>query len=91
MGLGAAGRVTPSQDSDHARREFLAIAWSISSRALLVIKEHVNVLDTILKYTPAPLDFVEKELLLEAARDLQCDRAIVRWDALVDEELGDDT
>ena len=63
--------------------------WSIST-ALLVVKEHVNVLDTILKNSPAPLDLVEEKLLLEAARNLQCDRAIVRSDALVDEEFGDD-
>jgi hypothetical protein len=60
------------------------------STALLVVKEHVNVLDTILKDTPAPLDLVEEKLLLEAARNLECDRAVVRCDALVDEELGGD-
>jgi hypothetical protein len=89
LGLGAAWGVTTSQYSDHARRVFLAVSWSIST-ALLVIKEHVNVLDTILKDTPAPLDLVEEKLLLEAARNLQCDRAVVRCDTLVDEELGYD-
>jgi hypothetical protein len=89
LSIGAAGRVTASQYSDHARRKFLAVAWSVGT-ALLVIKEHVHILDTILKDTPAPLNFVEEKLLLEAARNLQCNRPIVRCDALADEELGDD-
>lgn len=78
-----------SQYGNHARWEFGLIRWRIS-RALLVVEEHVNVLDAVLEHPTAPLDLVEKELLLQTARYLQRDSTVVCRITLVREELRDD-
>lgn len=78
-----------SQYGNHARWEFCLVRWRIS-RALLVVKEHVHVLDAILEHPPAPLDLMEKELLLQTARYLQRDGTVICRIALTHEELRDD-
>ena len=78
-----------SQYGNHARWEFCLIRWRIS-RTLLVVEEHVNILDTILEHATAPLDLVEKELLLQTARYLQRNGTVVCRITLVQEELRDD-
>ena len=77
------------QYGNHARWEFCLIRWRIS-RAFLVVEEHVHVLDAVLEHPTAPLDLVEKELLLQTARYLQRDGTFVCRIALVHEELRDD-
>jgi hypothetical protein len=89
QGLRATRRIAPSQYGDYARWELFAITRSISG-ALLVIEEHVHILDAILEHASAPLYLIEEELLLQAARDLQRDGAVIRRVALVDEELRHD-
>ena len=88
-GVRTTGRIAPSQYGDHARWELFTITRSIG-RALLVVEKHVHVLDAILEHASAPLYLVEEKLLLQTARDLQRDGAVIGRDALVDEELRDD-
>jgi hypothetical protein len=65
------------------------IRWRIG-RALLVVEEHVHVLDTVLKLASAPLDLIEEKLLLKTARYLQRDCTVVCCNALVHKQLRED-
>lgn len=71
----------------NSRREFLHLNSSIRS-SLLVVQEHVHILDTVGQSSATPLHLVEEELALEAAGDFEGRSSIVRRDSVVDEQFS---
>ena len=52
------------------------------------IEEHINILHPILQFATSPLDLVEEELVLEAARHLQGYSSIACRYAMVDRQFS---
>lgn len=73
--LRTTGRVTSRQHSDHSSGQLRSLRNGIGSR---FSKESVNVFNTILKLTLAPIDIHKEQLILEAPCDLEGDATIAR-------------
>jgi hypothetical protein len=79
--------VTLGQIRHHSCREFLHLNWGIRT-SLLVVQEHVYILNTVGQSPAAPFNIVEKELALKATSDFDGRPSIVRRDAVVDEQFS---
>jgi hypothetical protein len=82
-------RVVQRHAEGRPRWKLRLIRWRIR-RALLVVEEHVHVLDAVLKLAYTPLDLIEEKLLLKTARYLQRDRTVICSNPLVYKQLRED-
>ena len=73
--------ITLGQIRHNPRRELLHLNSSIGS-SLLIIQEHVHILDTIGQSPAAPFHLVEEELALKTAGDFESRSSIVRRDSV---------
>jgi len=55
---------------------------------LLIVQEHVNVFNAILKDSATPFDLIEEQLTLKTAGNLKGCSAIAGGDSVVDEQLA---
>jgi len=68
-------------------RELLHLNSSIGS-SLLIVQEHVHILDTVGQGPATPLYLVEEELALKAASDFESRSSIIRRDSVVDKQFS---
>jgi len=87
MPIHATRGITLGQVRHNPRRKFLHLNPSIGS-SLLIIQEHVHILDTVSQSPAAPFHLVEEELALKAAGDFESCSSIVRRDSVVYEQLS---
>jgi len=79
--------ITLGQIRHNPRRELLHLNSSIRS-SLLIIQEHIHILDTVGQSPAAPFHLVEEELGLETAGDFESRSSIVRRDSVGYKQLS---
>lgn len=81
------GGIALCQIRYNSRWELLHLNSSIGS-SLLIVQEHVHILDTVGQSSTTPLYLIEEELALKTAGDFEGRSPIVRRDSVVDEQFS---
>jgi len=79
--------ITLGQIRHNPRRKFLHLDSSVGA-SLLIVQEHIHILDTVGQSSAAPFHLVEEELALKTASDFESRSSIVRRDSVVDEQFS---